>query len=198
MSKMRLLVSHREALIAFAHKIVDCPEEAKAEDASYRNALPMVQRAIEKRYPLDDMAVLKRYELVRYLKEIRVQLTVGGIDQFTFRAGEEQQFAYTKDYYSSQSPVIAVDEKTTDAISKWVLAAKTLKAARAVKLAQYEGFIKNATTFEQVLEVWPEAGQVTSIKRNLPAAVSEQTIAFIAADSKRRIRAAEREKAKAA
>lgn len=187
----RLNQEHREALYDLARRVVDCPDEAKAEDAAYKKAAPLVRKCVEVKYPAADMAVLSKYDLVRRDHCIQLQLTAGGVEEFEFRHDEPPPVVASRG--SCYGRIHPADEKTTAAVSAWKLAKDANEKARDKKLEQYRAFVRSATTFEQVLEVWPEASALTpNIARNLPVAVSVETIDAIKADSARRIRQAAR------
>jgi hypothetical protein len=83
------------------------------------------------------------------------------------------------------------DERQQKAVEAWVDAATALKDGTQKKREDYNAFIHSAGTFEQLIEIWPEAVQVADrIKVNLPATVNPEMLARIKADSAARMRRA--------
>jgi len=191
MASTRLNEGHRGALRALAIRVVDCPEETKAEDRAYKRAAPLVAKVVLKQYPEAEMKVLSKYDLTRRDACINLQLTAGGVEQFKFRDGEEAVVANTE--YSCRHRIYSTDERTTEAVTAWRQCFDAKEAAIKRKLADYTAFIASATTFEQVLEIWPEAEEIAPrIRKNLPVALSEETVAAITADSNRRMKSEHR------
>lgn len=185
MAQTRLLESHRQALRDLSRRVVDCPTETKAEEAAYQKFSPVARKIIEKQFPAADMAVFAKYEMTRQDRCVRFQQTSMGVEQFEFRAGEEVTIPRNG---GCSSRIYMADERATELLQKWVSAKDAKEKALEAKLNQYSAFIESARTFEQVLEIWPEAIELEPrIKKNLPVALSETTIADITADSKRRI-----------
>ncbi|MDE2096543.1 MAG: hypothetical protein KGL39_04795 [Patescibacteria group bacterium] len=208
MAQTRLLESHRSALRDLARRVVDVPAETKAEESAYQRCVPLVRKAVEKVFVPADMAVFAKYELARTDRCLNFQLTAGGyelartdrclnfqltaagVEQFCFREGDGMTVPSNR---GCSSRIYMADDRTTDAITKWKLAYDAQKNAREKKLEEYINFINSARSFEQVLEIWPEASELAPrIQSNLPVAVSEDTLASIKRDSARRIAQRER------
>lgn len=188
MASTRLTNNHREVLTRLVSQIVDCPAEIKAEEAAYAKAAPVVRKIVEAKYPAADMAVLAKYKCAQSDACIRISHPDNSVQQFTFRKGEEVNVPDASGCYSR---MYQSDERQQKAIEAWVNAASALKDATKKKRDDYNAFISSATTFEQVLEIWPEAAQVADrIKVNLPAAVNPEMLARIKADSAARMKRA--------
>lgn len=182
----RLNQGHRDALMTLAHRVVDCPAEAKAEEAAYQKAAAAVRKIVEKRFVPADMAVFKKYEMTQQDTCIMLQLTAGGVERFMLRSED----GVTVPAGSCNRRIYLTDEKQTELVTTWVATANALKNAKEKKLNDYRAFIQSSTTFEQVVEIWPEANELASrIVGNLPIAVSEETLAAITADAQRRLKA---------
>lgn len=190
MAQTKLLEWHRRELRALMYRVVDCPAEQKAEEQAYQRAAPLIRKMIEKRYPLADMEVLKKYEVLRTDDCVNIQLTAGGVEQFKFKTDEKVGVPRTG---SCSTWVFLADDKITDAMQKWTAARDAAKTALAKKQSDYVSFIETATTFEQIVGIWPEASELApKIARNLPVALNDDVIAQITADSKRRLRSVEK------
>lgn len=186
MSSTRLTNNHRTVLVALVSRIVDCPAEIKAEAAAYAKALPMVRKIVEATYPPADMAVLSKYKLAIPDECVRVRHADMSVQQFNFRKDDAPQVA---NRYDCGNRMYLSDERQQKAIEAWVDAAKALTDATKKKREDYAAFINSAATFEQLVEVWPEAMQVADrIKINLPATVNPEMLARIKADSAARMK----------
>lgn len=183
--KTRLNADHRRALARLATEIVAVPVEAKAIDATYKKAAPLVMRDIVAKYPVRDMNVLLKYERASRGDCIRVQMTHGGVTQFRFNEGRGP---ITPRGYCQ---IHAVKADTTSAIQDWASAVDAEKTAKAAKIGDYQSLIDFSRTLEDIEAVWPEASKIrSSIVRNLPALLSEDVVARIAADVAARAEAA--------
>lgn len=197
----RLNAAHRSTLKALVHRVVDVPIEAKAEEAAYQKAESLVRALVEAEFPPADMKILAKYESARRDRCINVRLDAGGDENFTFRNAKRSDNDYA-DSDSDEHPLVPdtrscknrfylANAKTSAAVSAWRKAEDTRREELAAKISKYETFIDVATTWEQVLETWPEAAQVSdSIVRNLPAAINADTLAEIKRDSTRRLKQA--------
>lgn len=184
----RLLESHKDALKELARRVVDVPAEAKAEDLAYRKAAPLARKIVEATFPVSDMLVLAKYELSRPDDCIRIQHNDGSVDQFVFHKDDAPRVA---DSGNCRARMFIADERASTALTAWRHAFDAKRKALSEKQANYCAFIDSARTFEQVLEIWPEAEELgPRIRKNLPVALSESIIESIKADSVRRIRQA--------
>lgn len=199
----RLNQHHRSTLSALAKRIVDVPVEAKIEEAAYQKAAPLVRALVEAEYPPAEMKILAKYEVARRDKCINVQGDSGGTERFRFRMAETNSTSEDWDDEADNSHPLVPDRggcrnriyianaKTWAAVNAWTRAFDTKKKALKEKLDKYLTFIGVATTYEQILETWPEAIEVAdSITRNLPSTVNPEMLAEIKADSARRMKKA--------
>lgn len=188
MRTTRLTMNHRSLLYALVAQIVDCPAEIKAEQRAYDRAMPAARKIVEAVYAPKDMEVFLKYDRASKDNCIRVQLGDGDVKQFTFRADDAP---YVPKGANCRDRMYLADERPGALIEAWVTAAKDLEVATEKKRAEYNAFVENAATFEQVVDIWPEAMQLSDrIRINLPAAVSPDMIERIKADSARRMKLA--------
>ena len=201
----RLNQAHRSTLKELACRVVDVPAEAKAEDAAYQKAAPLVRALVEAEFPPAEMKVLAKYECTRRDRCINVQAETGGVEQFRFRVkdpandydgseGEDDNLDHPvipSRSGSCRNRIYIASAKTHAAVAAWVKAEDVRRKALKEKLDKYLAFIAAAATYEQVLEIWPEASQVSdSITRNLPMSLNNDMLAEIKADSTRRMKRA--------
>jgi hypothetical protein len=188
MASTRLTNNHRDVLKALVTRIVDCPIEIKAEAAAYAKAAPMVRKIVEMKYPAAEMKVLDKYRCALLDECVRIQHPDGSVQQFTFRKGDAPN---VPNHHSCSQRMYLSDERQQKAVEAWVDAATALKDGTQKKREDYNAFIHSAGTFEQLIEIWPEAVQVADrIKVNLPATVNPEMLARIKADSAARMRRA--------
>lgn len=199
----RLNKGHRETLSDLANRVVDVPAETKAEEAAYQKAAPLVRALVEAEFPPTEMKLLQKYECARRDRCINIQGETGGVERFNFRRSDANDWDDEGQDGNTEHPLVPdrrgnscrnriyiANAKTHAAVTAWVKAYEIKKKALKEKLDKYLTFINVAATYEQVLEIWPEASQVSdSITRNLPVAINEEVIAEIKADSARRTRA---------
>jgi hypothetical protein len=175
----------RGVLYRHAKEIVDCPTERKAADKAYATALPLLNAAVEERYPPKDMVILKKYEAANNYTTLKVSLSTGGFTQITMREGDGMLMP-------CWHGALAADAKMTKAIDGWLTAEDTLKKAVEKKLADYNALIQAASTFQEVVEVWPEAEAMRTRcgASAVVIAVTPEVVARIRADVAARKKAA--------
>lgn len=181
MPSTRMNDSHRQFLHTLATELVKCPAEQKAMDEAYKIAAPLVRKIVEAKYPAKDMKVLKTYKVARADVCIRLQLTAGGVEQFTFAAKDA---VLRPDNYSCNSQIFPADEAATKAVGAWVLAKAAHDKAFNQKREDYRALINHTATLEQIEAIWPAASKLRErIGRALPMVLSDDVIARIKADA---------------
>ena len=167
-------------------QIVDCPAEIRAEQHAYSRAMPKARKIVETAFPPVDMKVFAKYERARRDNCINIQLADGEVVRFTFRTDDAPTVPSGN---GCSSRIYLADDRQSESIEEHLAAAKLLEEATEKKRNEYRAFIENATTFEQVVDVWPEAIQLAPrIKINLPANISPEMIARIRQDSAQRMK----------
>ncbi len=187
MPRTRLNQSGRDALGQLARKLVSCPAEQVAADDAYKATSALVRKMVEIRFPPKDMAVLKRYDVARPDGCLRMNLVPGGFQVWKLRQDDKPPLQPTNGCHT-----YAPDEATSIAVTKSVMADANLAKAKEKKLADYYALIQSATSFEAVLEVWPEAEEARSScgAAQLTVAISSDVVARIRADIATRQKAA--------
>jgi hypothetical protein len=181
----RLNTDDRKVLKALVKTIVLCPQEQKQVDDAYNLVKGKIREYVLKQWPETDMKVLRKYKLTESQTSFCVQLTPGGVEQFNFSKEDALEVPDSTAIYSGgYNRVIAVlDEKLTKLVNNWKTSKDLHTEVLAKKQGMYFSFIDSAKTFEQVLEVWPEAAQVSNqILSYLPSIVSDETISLIKKD----------------
>lgn len=187
MAHYRLRMSDRDFLTSYSQSVIDCPKERGRVDRLYPKVLAILRRKVEAAFPPADMEVLRRYELVAKITQIRLALDAGGIDEVRLR-GEDTLAAP----HAGRNRIYGCTAVETGQIAEYIAAADALDAALKTKHHDYRSFIAAATTLEQIAEVWPEGAAALEkrIVRNLPSVVSEDLIARVKADAAQRRKAA--------
>lgn len=187
MPKTRLSQGSRSVLQRHATKLVECPKEHAANETAHTAAYAAVRKMVETRYPPKDMAVLKRYGTADACLEVRIQLAAGGVTKWWFRTADKCPLSP-----SWTNILYITDEATTKVLERHQETERALKDALSKKLSDYVSLISAANTFEDVLEVWPEAEAVRSQcgASAIIVAVTPEVVARIRADVRARAKAA--------
>lgn len=181
MPKTRLTAGGRMALRELAFRVVEVPIEKAAKDDAYLAAAAAVRHALIGRFPLADMAILKKYDVARHDQCIRFQLTAGGVKQFQFNPTDEPYPLIPIRGHSYR--MHQADAGLTTTLERWFTAEEAYKKAINTKVADYCALIDAARNWEDVIEVWPEADSVMAAQgRQLTIAVTPAVIDRIRAD----------------
>lgn len=182
MTSTRMNDSHRQFLRELMRETVKCPAEEKALDVAYKAAAPLVRKIVEAKYPAKDMKVLQTYKVACADCCIKLQLTAGGVNQFTFATEKEAPFR--PDNYGCSSQIFAADDAASNAVNAWVLAKAAHDKALGQKREDYGALINHTAALEQIEAVWPAAAKLRErIGRALPMVLSDDMIARIKADA---------------
>jgi hypothetical protein len=183
MAKTRLNPEKRGLLYDLAASLVDVSEE-QAEAAAVGGILQDALRShLLERYPPGDMEVLTRYNLSCTFTSLKLGL----------------KGAHHRDRVKvALTPALDLPRHTASLVlgpahPLWVLAAsrksleESVEAARVRQEAPYRTLIKTSRYYEDVVEVWEEAGSVSfKMKLQLPAAVTPAMVRQIRQDVARR------------
>lgn len=184
MTSYRLNPAARRALNNLVTEIVHSPETQAAVETAYRAARDRLIPIILERFPSDDMAVLRRYDCIETADYIDICLDNDnrGWARFAFHEGE----APTRPERGRVG--LIVDFETFQLVVAWSHACDTHRETLSGIRGDYSALIRSAKTFEEVVEVWPEAEQCRSRIRGLPvvANINPDLIARLRADMARR------------
>lgn len=183
----RLTSNHRVLLSELAARIVDCPAEINAEDAAYKKALPIALKVVHAQFPVADMVVLAKYKCAQPDSCAKIRHPDMSMTGFNFRKDDVP--TVPGNGWDYRSHIYLTDEKQQKVIEAWADAALKLADCTKQKHNDYRALIASAATFEQVVEIWPEAEQLADlIKTNLPSTISPEMLARIKADSAARMK----------
>lgn len=197
-SNRNLLMSHARVIIRQSHKMTE------DHDKLYEKMVDMAVALVKAEYPESDLKVLAKYDMVFETSRcnFRYHDNSDVFDVcFNKRTGKK---IMDRDEYSSIK--IKVPQRHGGYNNKIYLASKELSEAMRQynledtlytkelneKIEAYRQVINHAKTFEQLIEYWPEAAQLSEqLIDKLPVAISNEVIESIRAESLARIKAAE-------
>lgn len=186
MASTRLTQNHRSLLYALVNQIVDCPPEIQAEERAYQRAMPIARKIVEATYAPKDMEVFAKYDRATRDDCIQLALPDGDMMQFKFRTDDSPA---RPSGGNCKNHVYLADARQSGIIEAWKDSAKALEVATEAKRREYSALIEGSTYFETLVDIWPEAAQLSDrIKINLPATVNADMMARIRADSEQRMK----------
>ena len=158
--KTRMNQGHRDALRAFAKRYLEKVYPSTEVDAAYAEADKAVRRLVEENYPKREMKTLLKYEVAERADSISVQLTAGGFDRFYFKS-KPDNLPLVPRKSSWTGICVPADQQATDAINKYNDTFKRREETIKTRLTDYRDLILVTKYVEDLLEVWPEATEVT-------------------------------------
>jgi len=179
MAKVRMNVKMRNDLTKFVDTFLPnlCKKEFKIKESKYKKAKDLVLRDRLKKYPDEDMAVLKKYN------QTRNESTIVGVDpegrQTSLSLKIEDQPQKPNNFcFTTIHPFKAA---TAKAIDEYELADHNYKETIKKRRADYDALINAYRYVEDVIEVWPASIKVLddylqASGRNLPVALPESAL----------------------
>ncbi len=180
MAKRPLRAWMRDKLLNHAKEVIQPAAEKRALDKAYARAADLVTQVIEKKYPPRDMAVLAKYECVSHHGTFSLQSPDGLVRQFVY-AGDGPRTPNKNTYHM----IYLADGKTFAAVETWETTKDAFEAERRRRLSAFDTLVRSAAHVEDVIEVWPEAGQIIPA-REVMAPIAPEQIAIIKADMRER------------
>lgn len=187
---IRLNNHHRNLLKKHAKEIVMADTEGLKEvvDLKYKLGALAVEHA-EKSWPAEDMKILKKYELTHQADRVQY-FRLGTSDIFSVDLCDlkgKRVVVTAPDNYRYGRPVTPTQE-IVNLYDKHALARDKFNKALNEKLNKYFQVIDHFKTYEKLVEAWPEAAQISNeFTDNLPAAISDDTIAMVKAEAEKRM-----------
>ena len=181
MATLRLNMSHRDWLSNLARDTTSCPAEAAAVDDTYKVAAPLVRATVEAKYPPEDMQLLAKYDAAEADPCIRLNLTAGGVTQFTF--SDDDAGPMRPNSGGCWRRIYQADEATTAAVLAYAVAVEAFNRAIKAKRDDYYALIRHSTKLEEIEGIWPAAsGLRATLNRSVPVVLSDDVVARIRAD----------------
>ncbi len=170
----------RRALFDFAGKNIVVPVEQAALDRAYAKVAPAIRAEIDKRFPPDDMAVLKKYRVAD--TDYCINKQYGFRDDMKFDFRFEDALAPVLPSTRCEDRVFEWTDKTAKLLLAYHEAALTHKKAREAKLEAYRQLVFSASSMKAIIEVWPAAAALAPETTRLPS-LSADAIALIKRDN---------------
>lgn len=180
MSKIRLNADMRKDLLAYAQSVISFPADEAAIQQLYREAQGAARAAIQRRYPLADMLVLAKYDAARQTDSFSFSSGQYHCTNFEFEQGSGP---ITKYYYSGRINIELDEYEKIDAYNE---AKKALTAKSKQLLTDYENLLKASRSFEELIEVWPEA---EVMRDSIEGRAGKRAISNLSAEAIARIKA---------
>lgn len=182
--KTRMNQGHRDALVSFARRYLENLYPATEVDAAYATADKAVRRLVEQAFPKKETKTLLKYDVAEPVSSIRVQLTAGGIDMFTFTSDSEN-YPLVPRRSNWSSVCIPGDQQATEAITTYNHLYKNRDETIKNRLKDYRDLISFSKHVEDLLAVWPEADEVakTMVKSQALVRMNPAVIERIQSDS---------------
>lgn len=151
----RLSEDNRASLIRLARKLVRETHPSEELDAAYEGAADAIHAIVTAKYPPKDMAVLLKYDAAAPDCCIRYSTGHYDVNQFDFRA-DDKRIPTVPSRYCNRVPFL-VEGAAVEAMRAYEAAKKAYDQGIAQRENDYRALIQNATSFNQVVDVWPEA-----------------------------------------
>lgn len=204
-SSRNLLMSHARDIIRKSHKMTE------GHDKLHEKIVDMAVDLVKSVYPEADLKVLSKYNMVLEISRgnFRYHDSSDVFDiQFNKRTGKKildrDEFTSIKikvpySHAGYNSKIYLASKELSDAMRQYDLEDTNYTKELNEKVENYRQVINHAKTFEQLIEYWPEAAQLSEqLIEKLPVAISNEVIESIRAESLARIKAAEQAAKKAA
>jgi hypothetical protein len=175
----------RDKLSSHVHSKVDPPVERKAMDAAYKKVAPLVSKVVQAKFKPADMKVLAKYKVAQPDKCIRLTLSDMRVVEFKFRSDEDAPLAPRTNCYDR---MFLGDEALTAAFDAYMKAKDAHDDETKKRLCAYASLIRNSSTVEDIIEVWPEAAALLPATE-IMAPLSPEQLAIIKADADQRLAA---------
>lgn len=148
--------SDRALLTEFAGTHIKCIEEQLAFDENYSKAKPIVLEVVRVLFPLNDMAVLARYNLVQPDKCIRFGGWRNNDTSFVFK-DDDPDMPFVPKFGSCYNRAYIWTKDHLQILSAYQLSRQALALAKGQKLETYRRLILGARSFNDVSSIWPAA-----------------------------------------
>lgn len=166
MAKTRLNRGSRDAATEYIEAHLTTPNEQKRYDKAIKKAYAVISKAVDKKYPPEDMAVLAKYNLTRgdtCGAVVTPDGKVVGFDLPSKYLCERSQGVFRRSEYPSfivpqgrcQIRNLPTTKAGGDAVEEFDASISALKEARASKLRDYKAVIEGSRYIEDLVDVVP-------------------------------------------
>jgi hypothetical protein len=187
MTKIRLNTTHRNILKEYGQAKIKTLIDRTRQDKLYAAILEAANKAISNKYPEKDMAVLRKYKLVRTNYCLKFQFPSGRVDGFTFNWGKNDPTPIDMPARSGcvSNDVFPMDKDFEAAYDEYAKVLEANKLALHAKERQFDALIDSAKTLEDVLDIIelpPEILERLGRKSTALVALSSETLESLKAD----------------
>jgi hypothetical protein len=152
MTKTRLNNTHRELLTTYGHEKIASLIDRGEEKAFYAQLLGGANQAIRKRYPEEDMVILRRYDATHIDRCVRFQFPSGRVDGFFFPREETALADIPYCRSCTSDAAYAVDAAIETAFDGYHKTHTANNKEQHNRLAVFDALIRAARTLEEVME----------------------------------------------
>ena len=152
--KIKLNKSHREVIQEFGLKHIASTIDRSKEQKQLAILIEGANAAIRKKYPEEDMVVLRKYKLDRTDRCLKFQFPSGRIDGYSFSSNDAVvDMPYKAGCHYSSNDVFSVSEKVEKAFDEFAKLKLENDKLESDKRHQFYAFVAACQTVEEVLEV---------------------------------------------
>jgi len=205
MAKTRMNQKYREALLKKARELMGQTEEEAAYRTACKNFSKMLHEELLKRFPQDDMVILRRYKVAEVTTRAQLKLRGDharlGEDRYLSLGGARKKewvhhFLPEERFHAAIAPLympkyrgdaVWADSKEDALYLAFSLVWESWhvwEGAQRAYMEPYEALVASARYLEDVFEVWPEVKELLPDMKKalLPATVRPTHIKRIKAD----------------
>lgn len=166
MAKTRLAKWSRDEILSHIEIGIQAPKEQKEYDRAMKAAHAVILKAVRKKYSLEDMEVLKKYNLTRLQACGTVISPTGQVIGFSFPHKRDHSTNYnTESLENIELPIVPtacceirnllVTQNTAVKIENWNFCKEALKEAKNKKLNDYRSLVLGSKYIEDLEEILP-------------------------------------------
>lgn len=154
--KIPLSNTRRELVREFGSNHIKDSIDRNKEQKQLAIMLREANAAIRKKYPEEEMAVLRKYDLARVDRCLKIQMPSGRVDGFSFNADcAVADIAYNRHCSYLNSDVFPVSEAFEKAFDLHAQHKSDADKLQQEKYGQFVSFLNACKTVDDVLEVIP-------------------------------------------
>lgn len=193
MAKIRLNQGMRNELMSFAYTLIDFPEQKAAAEAQKAKVDKMAREAISHGIPPADLEVLERYGHIEskrrfYFAYYDDELESSRVTEWYFQDHDEEgnEVELPKWHAGYSNKNVPGTKELYEAIDESRRLDNEHTKARSTLETDYRNLINSAYSFEELLEVWPEA---EVMRAGIESRANRKAISNLSAEAIQRIKA---------
>lgn len=151
----RLNSSHKEVLLKFAEEQTLKFFPMTEINAEEKELAKMVVAEVKARYPEKDMVILEKYRLAKVNQVFYVRSSKSTGDKYPLKL--PTGLLIPTNEYTADDVYIPVDHPAHGTYTKLLKLTRDREFGIKEKMKNYQALMASATSFKQVVEIWPEA-----------------------------------------